>query len=509
MYSNKANINLLTAHLIAHDIRDIVVCPGSRNAPIVHNLYEAGSKFQLHPITDERSAAFVAIGLWIKKKRPIAICVTSGSALLNCLPGIAEAAFRHIPLVLISADRPLSLQGQLDGQTIPQQGACTPYARCWQVDEITEDSQAREVNLYLQTAFAALSDNGGQPIHLNVPISEPLFEFTTKELPKVEISARVNKTEAKLPKHWQELLCNARLPLLIVGQYEEPFIPAIQQLRTNNQLLVYAENISNQQDARMALWLDEQKLSPDAVIHIGGCLVNKFFKQHLRTIKQLPVLRIDETDECPDTFFQKAEKLTCNPAEILQQLVDTLPPKNEVAAAYSQLSSPKHTFDYPIEAMFVGNSTAVRWTNRQWQVLNVPVYCNRGTNGIEGSLSTAAGYSLAAAGKVLCVIGDLSFFYDANGLWNQHLDGKLRILLINNQCGAIFHHLPGLNQTPALPQFVAAAHQNSAKGIAESYHCTYLSAESSCLEEDAHHLLIKLLNIESTRPVILEVFTPI
>ena len=159
--------------------------------------------------------------------------------------------------------------------------------------------------------------------------------------------------------------------------------------------------------------------------------------------------------------------------------------------------------------MFVGNSTAVRWTNRQWQVLHVPVYCNRGTNGIEGSLSTAAGYSLAAEGKVLCIIGDLSFFYDANGLWNQHLDGKLRILLINNQCGAIFHHLPGLNQTPALPQFVAAAHQNSAKGIAESYHCTYLSAESSCLAEDAHHLLIKLLNIESTRPVILEVFTPI
>ena len=213
MYSNKANINLLTAHLIAHDIRDIVVCPGSRNAPIVHNLYEAGSKFQLHPITDERSAAFVAIGLWIKKKRPIAICVTSGSALLNCLPGIAEAAFRHIPLVMISADRPLSLQGQLDGQTIPQQGACTPYAKCWQVDEITEDSQAREVNLYLQTAFAALSDNGGQPIHLNVPISEPLFEFTTKELPQVEISARVNKPVAKLPKHWQELLCNARLQI--------------------------------------------------------------------------------------------------------------------------------------------------------------------------------------------------------------------------------------------------------------------------------------------------------
>ena len=81
MYSNKTNINLLTAHLLAHNIEDIVVCPGSRNAPIIHNLYEVGSKFRLHPITDERSAAFVAIGLWTKKKKPIAICVTSGSAI--------------------------------------------------------------------------------------------------------------------------------------------------------------------------------------------------------------------------------------------------------------------------------------------------------------------------------------------------------------------------------------------------------------------------------------------
>lgn len=509
MYSNKANVNLLTAHLLANGIRDVVVCPGSRNAPIVHNLHAVGSQLRLHPITDERSAAFVAIGLWVKTQMPIAICVTSGSALLNCLPGLAEAAFRHIPLVMISADRPEEMLGKLDGQTLPQQGACQPYATCWQVEEIASTADAERVDALLATAFATLQQNGGQPIHLNVPISEPLFHFTTPELPLVETPKPKPEAPARLPEHWRTILREARLPLLIIGQYEGEFLPIVAQLRAENKALVYAENISNQRDSRMAQWLDREKLSPDAVIHFGGCLVNKFFKQHLRTLSHLPVLRIDETDECPDTFCQNAEKLTANPAKILPEIADVLAPKAEVAAAYAQLPPAQHAFPHAIEALFVGNSSAVRWTNRQWPVLDVPVFCNRGTNGIEGSLSVAAGYSLVAEGKVLCIIGDLSFFYDANGLWNQHLDGRLRILLINNQCGAIFHHLPGLNQTPALQDFVAAAHQNTAKGVAESYHCTYLSAETSDLDADAHELLTQLLTVESTRPVLLEVFAPI
>lgn len=509
MYSNKANVNLLTAHLLAHGIRNVVVCPGSRNAPIVHNLHAVGSELRLHPITDERSAAFVAIGLWIKTKQPIAICVTSGSAILNCLPAIAEAAFRHIPLVIISADRPLSLLGKLDGQTLPQLNACEPYAKSWQIDEMTSPANAERVDELLATAFATLLQNGGQPIHLNVPISEPLFHFTTPELPPVASPKPKTEVTAQLPEHWRTLLREAQLPLVIIGQYEGEFLPAIAQLRAENKALVYAENISNQQDSRMAQWLDRTKLSPDAVIHLGGCLVNKFFKQHLRTLSHLPVLRIDESDECPDTFFQNAEKLKANASTMLAEIADVLTPKAEVAAAYAQLSDEVRPFSHSVEALFVGNSTAVRWANRQWPQVKVPVYCNRGTNGIEGSLSTAAGYSLVAEGKVLCIIGDLSFFYDANGLWNQHLDGRLRILLINNQCGAIFHHLPGLNQTPALPKFVAAAHHNSAKGLAESYQCAYLSATTTDLDATADEFIAQLLAVESTRPVILELFVPI
>ncbi|MGN1213541.1 MAG: thiamine pyrophosphate-binding protein, partial [Bacteroidaceae bacterium] len=130
MYCDKENVNLLTARLIETGIVDIVVSPGSRNAVLIHNFHEAarvGNFFRLHPVTDERSAAFFAIGIWIATHRPVAVCVTSGSALLNTLPAVAEAFYRQIPLVVISADRPQRWIGQLDGQTIPQPGALRPY----------------------------------------------------------------------------------------------------------------------------------------------------------------------------------------------------------------------------------------------------------------------------------------------------------------------------------------------------------------------------------------------
>ena len=110
MYCDKPQVNILTSLMLAHGIRHAVVCPGSRNAVIIHNFHEAS--LNLYPVTDERSAAFVAIGLWLRFRSPIVVCVTSGSALLNLLPGVAEAAYRHIPLVIVSADRPSCWIGQ-------------------------------------------------------------------------------------------------------------------------------------------------------------------------------------------------------------------------------------------------------------------------------------------------------------------------------------------------------------------------------------------------------------
>ena len=122
MYSDKTNVNILTALLLAHGIRHAVVCPGSRNAPIVHNLSQCPD-IVCHPVTDERSAAFYALGMTQMLKQPVVVCVTSGTALLNVAPAVAEAYYQHRPLIVVSADRPQAWIDQLDGQTLPQADA--------------------------------------------------------------------------------------------------------------------------------------------------------------------------------------------------------------------------------------------------------------------------------------------------------------------------------------------------------------------------------------------------
>ena len=121
VFSDKKNILQLVALLKAHGVRNIVCCPGSRNTPIIQALCEE-EFFQCHAITDERSGAFFALGLALHGGKPAAICCTSGSALLNIHPAVAEAFYQQVPLVVISADRPAAWIGQMDGQTLPQPG---------------------------------------------------------------------------------------------------------------------------------------------------------------------------------------------------------------------------------------------------------------------------------------------------------------------------------------------------------------------------------------------------
>ena len=105
MYSDHPSVNILTALLVNHGVSHVVVCPGSRNAPIVHNL-EQCPHIHCYGVTDERSAGFYALGLAQATGKAAAVCVTSGSALLGVLPAVVEAAFQHVPVVVISADRP-------------------------------------------------------------------------------------------------------------------------------------------------------------------------------------------------------------------------------------------------------------------------------------------------------------------------------------------------------------------------------------------------------------------
>lgn len=157
MFSSKENVNILTSLLIEHGVEAAVVCPGSRNAPIVHNLSECG-RIRCIPVTDERSAGFVAIGMAEATRKPVAVCVTSGSALLNLAPAVAEASYLHVPLVAISADRPQAWIDQLDGQTLPQADALGRFVRkAVTLPEPTNATERWHCNRLVNEALCLLS----------------------------------------------------------------------------------------------------------------------------------------------------------------------------------------------------------------------------------------------------------------------------------------------------------------------------------------------------------------
>ena len=179
MFSNKNNVNILTALLVQHGVRHAVVCPGSRNSPLAHNLNECPD-ITCYPVTDERSAGFYALGMSQALGKPVAVCVTSGTALLNLAPAVAEAYYQHVPLVVISADRPPQWIDQLDGQTLPQPDALGRFvAKAVSLPEPRDEEEHWYCNRLVNEALIVRH----APVHINVPITEPFFDFTTASLP--------------------------------------------------------------------------------------------------------------------------------------------------------------------------------------------------------------------------------------------------------------------------------------------------------------------------------------
>lgn len=516
MYCDTPQVNQLTALLQAHGIHDVVVCPGSRNGTIVHNLHAAGTAFCLHPITDERSAAFVALGICLATQEPAAVCVTSGSALLGCLPAVAEAFYRNLPLLVISADRPAQWVGQLDGQTLQQVGTLLPYCPTCNVciPQGPEDHWAN--NRRINEALNALSAQGGGPAHINVQIAEPMFSFTTRQLPNERVVRRLNvTTRYTLPNELLKTISKARLPALVIGQYERGDLRnEIDLLEGNGQLLVLPEVLSDvPNNWRIDIFdqLDETagELIPDVVIQLGGNFVHKRFKRLLRQATDCRVIRIGYDREAPDTFCHLDGYIQAPELPILQELCAHLPHHHagvtQAQKAYAlrqdqRLQTTTATGTVQGQLTFAGvtrllqqalqgcsasyslhlaNSTAVREAGKVFESGRFPIFCNRGVNGIEGSLSTAVGYALKMWGLSIVLIGDLSFFYDANALWNTELPSNLRILLFNNGHGAIFDHLPGLDQSPARDRYIAAGQQHfSAEGIAHTFGTDYMRVDT-------------------------------
>ncbi|MCQ4915122.1 2-succinyl-5-enolpyruvyl-6-hydroxy-3-cyclohexene-1-carboxylic-acid synthase [Bacteroides nordii] len=536
MYTDKKNILQLVALLEAHGVTKIVLCPGSRNIPLVHTLSTHPS-FKCYSVTDERSAGFFAIGLALNGGAPAAVCCTSGTALLNLHPAVAEAFYQNVPLVVISADRPAAWIGQMDGQTLPQPGVFgTLVKKSVNLPEIYTDEDEWYCNRLVNEALLETHHHGKGPVHINVPVTEPIFRFTTETLPEVRVITRYQGLNI-YDRDYNDLiqrLNQYQKRMIIVGQMNLIYL-----FEKKYSKLLYkhfawlTEHIGNQtipgipvKNFDVAIYaMDGEmqgKMAPELLITYGGHIVSKRLKKFLRNNPPKEHWHVSPDGEIVDLYGSLTTVIEMDPFEFLEKIAFLLENKTpqypllwenfcktlpQPELPYSEMSAIGALIQaLPQQcALHLANSSAVRYAQLFTVPATVEVCCNRGTSGIEGSLSTAVGYAAASDKLNFVVIGDLSFFYDMNALWNGNFGANLRILLLNNGGGEIFHTLPGLEMSGTSHKFITAVHKASAKGWAEDRGFLYQKVEDEVQLEEAMQLFTQPEPM--TQPVLVEVFT--
>lgn len=544
MYSDKENINILTSLLVSYGVRHIVVCPGSRNAPLVHN-FDVSPDITTHAVTDERSAAFFALGLRLRLRQPVAVCVTSGSALLNTMPGAAEATYQHEGIIIISADRPQAWIGQLDGQTMPQHGALGTFASpSVSLPEPHNDTERWLCRRLICEAMIANTCPPFPSVHINVPVSEPLFGFSTPCLPEIPPVGIADLDDQNGRETLRRILKGKRRLMVISGQTYDDSAAGLLMDKASGCVFVaewlspYGRVRHIDEILRTTCAEELDNMRPDCIVYIGGHTVSKRLRHYMRSLDSRTMfITVSDDGMLHDvsqhtTLVVKATagdfmRMICNGAicpDADMDFVRRWHDMDNMAARRISASCPPYSqmlairrleenIDNSKDIVCYANSLSVR---AGMMYASAYRYCNRGLNGIEGTLSMAAGMAagakeegmtagnITAAQNVYCVIGDLSFFYDSNALWIQELAGNMRIMLINNQRGAIFGMLPGLDRSPAHKPLIAAGHNATAEGICSQYGMEYYRATDTPSLEEGIRLLTSGVH---DRPVVLEVLT--
>jgi len=550
MYSNKPHILQLLSLLKAHHIYQFVVCPGSRNIPIVASIIN-DPDFKTVQVTDERSAGYQALGLSLQSAKPTAVVVTSGTALLNVHPAVAEASLQEVPLIVISADRPQAWIGQQDGQCIPQPDvygqlvkASIQLPEWFDVPQFAADESHGKLqrqqefaeqtrwycNRIINEALLELDNHGKGPIHINVPISEPFFSMKTKCLPKVRVIRRyhgLNEYNETFDELIDELNQYSKRMVLAgqmnyIYQFERKTVKNLYKFFTWHQ-----EHIGNQTIPGWAIQntdriiadvaddLEAQKmLSPDLLITYGGHIVSKRVKQFLRKNPPKMHWHISSSGKIVDTFCCNSVVIEMSPIEFIEKIANLIEPvyttfpkvweerskaiKGPVFPYSAMQVVGKLIKTLPLEStLHLGNSSAVRYAQLFQLPYKLEVYCNRGTSGIEGSLSTFIGFAQGDQSRLhFIVIGDLSFFYDMNALVSLNLPKNIRILLLNDQEGEIFRMLPQLEMSPEIASAVQGKHSCNAKAWAMDQGLDYAAVHN---EEEWDSICDKFVSIPDSQ----------
>ncbi|WCC47740.1 2-succinyl-5-enolpyruvyl-6-hydroxy-3-cyclohexene-1-carboxylic-acid synthase [Tenacibaculum finnmarkense] len=557
MYPKKELAQLVISACHQFNIDTVIISPGSRNAPLTIG-------FSNHPnietlsVVDERCAAFFALGIAQQKRKPVAMICSSGSALLNYYPAIAEAFYSNIPLVVISADRPKHLIDIGDGQTIRQENVFENHVLfSANLTESTNKSGNQFIqNKTLVSKALQIAISKKAPVHINVPFDEPLYE-TIDELKKVDFSENfeennqnTNFEDAENYEKLLEIWNTSSKKMILVGSHfpEDELQAVLSNLADNQSVLVFTETTSNLYHLKFINSIDKLiiplneadflALRPAVLITLGGMVISKKIKQFLRKYTPENHWHIDEFKPM-DTYQCLSEFVQEKPVHFLRKLVNQQENQQEnkvnklaeISNVYQQKwlvkkqeRHQKHqqylanceysdlkVFETVLKAipsnsqLQISNSSIIRYSQLFDTNKTLQIFCNRGTSGIDGSTSTAigAGFARKNIKRTTFITGDLSFFYDSNALWNNNIPSDFRIIIINNAGGGIFRFIPGPSTTNATNYF-ETPHNLTAEHLAKMYDFEYTAISN--LEELTAGL--PDFYTKSVQPKIMEIFTP-
>ncbi len=512
----------IAAICAAKGIKDAIVCPGSRCAPLT-------LAFARHPaintrtISDERSAAFIALGIAQQTKRTVVLICTSGTAAYNFAPAIAEAYYQRIPLLVLTADRPVEWIGQWDGQTISQEQIYGKHVlKFYQLPQEYDHIDSKwSISRMVNEGVNVTQGDVRGPVHINVPLREPLYSDTVSFSNDIRIVERTQSKHTLSPKAIQQFSTqlNESKKVLIVGGQNSLSVNLIATLNSLVDLAIVGDIISNLHPLPNAVrysdaflpTLDENtksSLRPDLLITIGQSVISKNLKLFLRANKPATHWHIDETvEEIIDPFQSITTQIRQNPEDLFGALAKTIQPNSDrreyskrwidldqkasqaMRQFFDSEQSGELTFvDHVMQSipdhthLHLANSMSVRYANFCGLAANkkgVQVYSNRGTSGIDGCTSTVVGHALGSDALHTLITGDVAFFYDRNAFWNNYLPPNLRVIVLNNHGGAIFGMIDGPGTVPESDEYFITRQPLSAKHLAAEFNLSYKSISNT------------------------------
>ncbi len=491
----------------------VVVSPGSRNAPIIKQ-FLSNASFRVHSIVDERSAAFFGLGLSIATHEQVVLVCTSGSAGLNYAPALAEAFYQHVPLVAVTADRPPWLIGQQDNQTIRQDAMFRNYIKCCMNVKIPieNENQLQRFHQDLDDMINCAFEDIKGPVHVNCPIDEPLYA----DMPQVSESIKLSPKGSELfsgfnmlKEYWKK----SRRPVIIVGQQntDSDLRDILNRYGVERKAVVLAEPVANIAGRNVIGAVDRVMMKiedngadifkPDFMVSLGGHVISKRLKKWLQTL-DIPHFRISEKKDGIDTYGNLTENIIGDPVGglfvMLSDAQDADPGFVNAWHDVHGLTLQNHEMflkeapfsDIKVFDIFMnklpkgaivhfGNSSPIRY-GQLFKLGHLSgVFSNRGVSGIDGCLSTAVGYASQTNQLNFVFIGDLSFVYDSNAMWNRNLPKNLKIILVNNSGGGIFRMLNGPSSINGFDDYIETSHQPDFRKLVEAFGLTYFYAQNA------------------------------